>query len=372
MVAQHYRYDFIGLSTDSKPTPATSEKVTDGSTFYCSDNSKLYVWYNDQWYEKTVSGGGGATYTAGDNIQISDDNVISATDTTYSNFVGTDGVDAGTAGLVPAPAAADVDKFLKSDGTWDTAGGGGDVVYSDKNTSNSDAGGAVYIGNLNSSQTEQPDPSTSDSHYKYYWALPFRNADKPSDKSIAILGIADASNAIAIGDESFSRADSTIAIGKKAAAYNNAAKSVAIGYEAIVNMNSQNNVLIGASGTVGNGVIAGVGIGYHSGAYYKGSVALGARANTTRVGEVYVGSDSSYEGLQYGFNGTQYRVIGGVHDGQNLHDAATVAQGNTLATSAPTTSTVGVLGQLYTDTTNMHTYQCTAISGDTYTWTQRW
>ena len=51
---------------------------------------------------------------------------------------------------------------------------------------------------------------------------------------------------------------------------------------------------------------------------------------------------------------------------------ATVAQGNTLAASAPTTSTVGVLGQLYTDTTNMHTYQCTAISGDTYTWTQRW
>lgn len=40
--------------------------------------------------------------------------------------------------------------------------------------------------------------------------------------------------------------------------------------------------------------------------------------------------------------------------------------------SAPTASTVGVLGQLYTDTANMHTYQCTAISGDTYTWTQRW
>lgn len=48
------------------------------------------------------------------------------------------------------------------------------------------------------------------------------------------------------------------------------------------------------------------------------------------------------------------------------------ANGNTLATSAPTSSTVGVLGQLYTDTTSMHTYQCTAISGDTYTWTQRW
>lgn len=71
MVAQHYRWDFIGLSTDVKPTPATSEKVVDGSTFYCSDNSKLYVFYKDQWYEKTVTGGG-TTYTAGDGIVISE------------------------------------------------------------------------------------------------------------------------------------------------------------------------------------------------------------------------------------------------------------------------------------------------------------
>ena len=60
MVEQHYRWDFIGISTDSKPTPATSEKVVDGSTYYTSDNSKLYVWYKDQWYEKTATGGGGS------------------------------------------------------------------------------------------------------------------------------------------------------------------------------------------------------------------------------------------------------------------------------------------------------------------------
>ena len=57
------------------------------------------------------------TLTAGSNITISS-NTISATDTTYSNFVGTDGVSAGTAGLVPAPATTDTNKFLKSDGTW--------------------------------------------------------------------------------------------------------------------------------------------------------------------------------------------------------------------------------------------------------------
>ena len=81
MVMQHYRWDFIGLSTDQKPTPETSEKVVDGSTFYCSDTSKLYVFCKDTWYEKVVEGGGGGTsYTAGDGIDITDD-VIKATNT---------------------------------------------------------------------------------------------------------------------------------------------------------------------------------------------------------------------------------------------------------------------------------------------------
>lgn len=59
------------------------------------------------------------------------------------------------------------------------------------------------------------------------------------------------------------------------------------------------------------------------------------------------------------------------YQGAVLNDKIT-KQGNTLSDTAPSTSTAGVLGQLYTDTTNMHTYQCTAISGSTYTWQQRW
>lgn len=42
-------------------------------------------------------------------------------------FTGTDGTADGAAGLVPAPLIADADKFLKSDGTWATAGGGGGI-----------------------------------------------------------------------------------------------------------------------------------------------------------------------------------------------------------------------------------------------------
>lgn len=47
------RWDFIGLSSEDKPTPATSNKVVDGSTFYEANTSKLYFWTKDRWYEKT-------------------------------------------------------------------------------------------------------------------------------------------------------------------------------------------------------------------------------------------------------------------------------------------------------------------------------
>lgn len=49
---QKTRWDFIGLSTDTKPS-IDDNKVTDGSTFYEADTSKLYFWTKDQWYEKT-------------------------------------------------------------------------------------------------------------------------------------------------------------------------------------------------------------------------------------------------------------------------------------------------------------------------------
>ena len=62
--------------------------------------------------------------TAGDNISIASEPgalVISATDTTYSAFTGATGSVAGTSGLVPAPAATDNTKYLRGDGTWQTA-----------------------------------------------------------------------------------------------------------------------------------------------------------------------------------------------------------------------------------------------------------
>ena len=135
----------------------------------------------------------------------------------------------------------------------------------------------------------------------------------------------------------------------------------------------QNSVVIGSSAQSAS---YGVAIGYSASqnAPKMYSVALGSYSKPSAQGEVAI----SGPGLgTNGYNNSNYRLISGVYDGQGLHDAATVAQGNTLATSAPTTTTVGVLGQLYTDTTNMHTFQCTAIDttdpdNPVYAWTQRW
>lgn len=58
--------------------------------------------------------------TIGNNLTLDANGELSATDTVYNDFTGTDGVNAGTSGLVPAPAAGDEGKYLKGDGTWDT------------------------------------------------------------------------------------------------------------------------------------------------------------------------------------------------------------------------------------------------------------
>lgn len=113
----------ITNNTVSVDTSVIQEKLTAGNNVAIS---------NDNVISATDT-----TYTAGTNITISN-NEISATDTTYSNFVGTDGTAAGSAGLVPAPATTDAGKFLKADGTWDTAGGGGPTVVQTTGTSTTD------------------------------------------------------------------------------------------------------------------------------------------------------------------------------------------------------------------------------------------
>lgn len=155
-------------------------------------------------------------------------------------FTGTDGTAAGTAGLVPAPATTDAGKFLKADGTWDTAGGGGPTVVQTTGTSTTNvmSQDAVTKMVFEGGVTQKP----------------------------------------------------------------------RIGWASAVNANL--SCALGPLATVTGD------------APY--SVAIGAAAVTTRRGEVNIGSDT----YEYGYNNSHYRLIGGVYDGQDAHDAATVGQVN--------------------------------------------
>lgn len=290
MVTQHYRWDFVGLSTDTKPTPETSEKVVDGSTFYCSDTSKLYVFCKDTWYERKAlgGGGGGTTYTAGDGIDITNDTISVDTDTIQEKLTAGTGIDI-TNNTISATGG----------------GGGGDTVYSDKSTSNSSTGGAVYIGNLDANQDEQGDPTTTDNHYKYFCALPLVNSISPLDGSVNILGENKNPYGITIGAGAETTSYSAyygISIGNSAAC--DKSGGIALGFGC--HSSADNSIAIGRSSSIPS-------------SSYQNSVALGSFASTSRKGEVNVGTG----GNNLGYSNTDYRVIGGVHDPVDAHDAAT-------------------------------------------------
>ena len=75
---------------------------------------------NDGVLTITQNGTSKGTFSANQ----STNDTIALTDTTYNNFTGADGTNAGSSGLVPAPSATDNDKYLKGDGTWASVSGG--------------------------------------------------------------------------------------------------------------------------------------------------------------------------------------------------------------------------------------------------------
>lgn len=322
MVSQKYRWDFIGLSTDEKPTSETSDKVVNGSTYYCSDTSKLYVYCDGTWYERKPLGGGGGG-GASDFNDLSNRPKYNGSDmtgstnipevVTYSNFTGTDGTTAGEAGLVPAPATTDAGKFLKADGTWDTAGGGG---------------GPTVVQTTGTSTT-----------------------DVMSQNAVTSMIYADPSTRrkVQIGDSASATGTTAIAIGS--GAYAATSGCVSIGSGAVTSVNKYGTAL-GSSASAGG----------------FSSVAIGCKSTASATGVVSFGG--SMLGTD-GYNNSQYRLLTNVYDPQNAHDAATKGYVDpTTNSSAPTTATVGRVGQIQIDTTNNDAYMCVAVDDVTpsYTW----
>lgn len=129
----HYEFEFtarqiteyIGFYGDRTSGNLTCSlyELCVGEREEANEIKDVFYKINEEWllYD------GGETYEAGDNILI-EDNVISGN---YQPFEGTDGTEDGASGLVPKPLTTDVDKFLKSDGTWaevQSGGGGSNLI----------------------------------------------------------------------------------------------------------------------------------------------------------------------------------------------------------------------------------------------------
>lgn len=242
--------------------------------------------------------------TAGANITITG-NSISATDTTYSNFVGTDGVVPGSAGLVPAPATTDAGKVLGADGTWVQ---GGPTVVQATGTSTTD----VMSQNAVTSMVY----------------------DDPGTKKNVVIGggtIGSAKDPVVIGRAASVRGNYAIAIGSAA----------------------------GSQVTNAPGAIS---LGAFSEAGVQGQM------------DISLASATSQAKAANGYAGSGYRLLTGLYDPQNAHDAATKGYVDTAVvnggTMAPTTATVGVVGALYScvNSGTPEIYMCTAVSGTVYTW----
>ena len=94
------------------------------------------------------------------------------------------------------------------------------------------------------------------------------------------------------------------------------ADAVAIGYGTNANSSSSGSIAIGTTASV-------------EGA--PGGIALGAGSRATVKGQMDIGSDSA---VLYGYNNSNYRLLTGLYDPQNAHDAATKGYVDTSITTA--------------------------------------
>lgn len=339
----------------------------------------------------------------------------------YSNFVGTDGQTAGVAGLVPAPATTDAGKFLKADGTWDTAGGSGGGVtiltsadYNYHGSGDTDDGVALWKldpglynwGNQMKVYASNDSPITNGASAfvteaggnakEYIEILAFLPSGGVSGtyswfKVNYNTGakINNISNVHFLTDRSVVQTPGTSTTDVMS---QNAVSTILFRDPA-----SMKQVQVGKS-TAASGTNGATAVGYYSyatgdlstaiGGFMAeaegaGAVAIGTLSQANTKGEFNIGlpKANSTQQANYGYNGTAYRLLSGLYDGQSAHDAATYGQlQNAIingGTTAPTTATVGAVGTLYSAVVSntAHLYACTAIDDTTdpqnpsYTWT---
>ena len=453
MVEQHYRWDFVGLSTDTKPTPETSEKVVDGSTFYCSDTSKLYVYCKDNWYERKAlgGGGGGTSYTAGTGIDITDDTISVDTTTIQEKLTAGTGIDitdntisatgGGGGGITeltssdynyPSDSPTSIGAWLLDDGIYSTKSAGvkfdaymnpvystSFIVVTDSADNkyaiifNSAEGGYIRQTGVNASNnriltdknlksstgTSTTDVMSQNAVTNAINSIAIKNAGAPTTATVGTVGqlLEDTTNGklyqctavdntdpnapsytwtevgaggggvtvvqttgnsqtdvmsqdattsmiyadptirnrIKIGNNAYtSIGDDAIELGHEARASQNG--GISIGSNSTTNASA--GVALGQSSTANGDNATAIGysswasgaksiaLGRGASASHSFGVALGAGATTSTAGEINVGTGSIY--TTSGYNSSNYRLLSGLYDGQNAHDAVTVEQVN--------------------------------------------
>lgn len=215
-------------------------------------------------------------------------------------------------------------RFTKNPDTWtfigEISGGGGPTVVQTTGTSTTD----VMSQDATTKMVLRGNTSVnirSDGSFSAYSISIGNNSSAGDSAAIAIGGGSSLGGAKAIGIYSIAIGSSSKARGKD---------SVAIGYGAFTQEESTSlGHQAGMGSTLNVSAINNVYLGHDAGSISHtnhDSVALGHSAQFTRTGEVNVGAGSTTNG----YNGTSYRVIGGVHDGQLAQDAVTVNQVNSV------------------------------------------
>lgn len=209
--------------------------------------------------------------------------------TNITNFTGTDGVNAGAQGLVPAPATTDNGSLLKADGTW-----GSEVWF--KNQYN------------------------------------FPGVKITKDSRAAGQG------SITIGAEAIAQGDYSVALGNSAYTGEYANSAVAVGQGA--DAQRTYSTAVGAGATSYGGECTA--IGASSDSRGASTVAIGAYSRASSSGAISFAycNDGGAQGVvnfgpfnsSYGYDNTNYRLLTGVHDAQGDHDAVTLGQLNALVT----------------------------------------
>ena len=363
----------------------------------------------------SAAGGSGGSYVAGSGIDITN-NTISVDTTTIATKaeLPTDvsdlNNDAGYISSVPTASSSvlggikvgtnltiDANGVLSANtqsGAVDSVNGdtGTVVVKAVQNNADNSSMLKTWVG----TKSDYDSILIKDPNTLYYVKTPgtsidiYQELDNKQDKLTAGTGINITSNTISVttpvleniatgelsvsvsgGIASSTRASTNIGVNSSAVAYATAigrvavadgSSSIAIGEN--VHSNSTGSIAIGAGSTV---------TGY-------GAIAIGSRGTVNGAGAIILGNGSNTEASTFKValnttNVTSTDEASGLYtllDSSGHIPTGRLAEIIITGTSAPTTATVGVLGQIYKNTATGKLYLCTVVDSITpaYTWSE--